>query len=934
MAPSTNHGPFGRSITINDTKTHQDTIRIPLVGHIITDDDIGALKGTRVQPVQLNKVIKLLTDDHSLMLFDRHIHALKKVCKHYKDGFIMKDLVSIFKILNICADRVDHHPIYIDPMINILKICCMPFLKEKSSDELAYEQIAIESIAQLGYLMRVPSTEVRLQICDTLIKFYCEAPPPQIVQKHMANTLQYNQKIVEQSDLSETLVKSLALLENDVQIKIAVLNALQRLSKYSARNCAQMLHADGAERMCSRLMDYDPSGQVLFRSVDILWNLLENGDKNEVVKQLNNFTCISQLRDAFIHQLTQGYSHYDRQLRNDLIVIASLIAQSCPQAPFLETNFAKQLILFATFQEVKSHNALVRHLKLMTNHEDFELKKLFINMLVLLSGDSGIIPILSEGKLLLALFSYVKANEKKSAPQEWTVAQFEEIQLHAMSALCTLAPLMVDDYMTCQGSTRLLLLLEWCVGPDDYLGTGNSFHGSGGRENKKAQMRYCLRLIRSMVSIGEEQVLQDFTDQGAINQLISILSKITENRKAIECAVDIEMQGDMLLILSSLCENDIHRKELFGSQGVDVVVEYLKTDVKLLTSGLGHHRLLLAAVDSVWCCIVGCFTTEDYFLEKEGVFLLIDLLETCPKSMHNLILGCLLDLCENPKTIAHVNAWRGKDDQSAAHLMCDIWRAEEMDIGARREPNGAIADTKRPLMGKYQEEAGIPSLPSSHPSQAIVDVSENMRAKVYAIFCKIGFIELPGLMTEDHVTLTIIEHYLDFKLGEVWSELMQELQTERIRPVTPDQEALEAISRTIEDRAEHVSQVQRELLDAQSQQDLIEEQQFYNEIRENHRQKEKAIKDFNEYVARTSNYVLLKAAKERQELSIDASRVATNYKDSDTFHGTDLPNLTSTAFSGRYVSVHSTPQEITGGPLAKYDPNTGTLGGRLVPLME
>ena len=27
------------------------------------------------------------------------------------------------------------------------------------------------------------------------------------------------------------------------------------------------------------------------------------------------------------------------------------------------------------------------------------------------------------------------------------------------------------------------------------------------------------------------------------------------------------------------------------------------------------------------CAIVGCYVTEDYFLEKEGVFLLIDLLE-------------------------------------------------------------------------------------------------------------------------------------------------------------------------------------------------------------------------------------------------------------------------------------------------------------------
>jgi cilia- and flagella-associated protein 69 len=48
--------------------------------------------------------------------------------------------------------------------------------------------------------------------------------------------------------------------------------------------------------------------------------------------------------------------------------------------------------------------------------------------------------------------------------REWTPAQQEEIQLHALAALCTLAPLMVDDYLACQGGTRLLLMLEWCIG--------------------------------------------------------------------------------------------------------------------------------------------------------------------------------------------------------------------------------------------------------------------------------------------------------------------------------------------------------------------------------------------------------------------------------------------------------------------------------------
>lgn len=42
---------------------------------------------------------------------------------------------------------------------------------------------------------------------------------------------------------------------------------------------------------------------------------------------------------------------------------------------------------------VKSHNALVKHLKLSKNHEDFELKKLLFNILVTLSKDSTAVPV-------------------------------------------------------------------------------------------------------------------------------------------------------------------------------------------------------------------------------------------------------------------------------------------------------------------------------------------------------------------------------------------------------------------------------------------------------------------------------------------------------------------------------------------------------------
>jgi len=69
-------------------------------------------------------------------------------------------------------------------------------------------------------------------------------------------------------------------------------------------------------------------------------------------------------------------------------------------------------------------------------------------------------------------------------------------------------------------------------------------------------------------------------------------------------------------------------QELFGGyDGVKVLVGCLKHDTAKFSSGLGHHRLLLAATDCVWCTVVGNNMVEDIFLENEGIFVLLDLLK-------------------------------------------------------------------------------------------------------------------------------------------------------------------------------------------------------------------------------------------------------------------------------------------------------------------
>ncbi|XP_063523692.1 cilia- and flagella-associated protein 69 isoform X17 [Pongo pygmaeus] len=831
----------------------------------------------------------------------------------------------------------------------------LPFLKKKVSDEITYAEDTANSIALLGDLMKIPSSELRIQICKCIVDFYHAEPPKKHIPGYQQASSSYKIQMAEVGGLAKTMVQSMTLLENQLVEKLWVLKVLQHLST-SEVNCTIMMKAQAASGICTHLNDPDPSGQLLFRSSEILWNLLEKSSKEEVIQQLSNLECLLALKEVFKNLFMRGFSHYDRQLRNDILVITTIIAQN-PEAPMIECGFTKDLILFATFNEVKSQNLLVKGLKLSNSYEDFELKKLLFNVIVILCKDLPTVQLLIDGKVILALFTYVKKPEKQKII-DWSAAQYEELQLHAIATLSSVAPLLIEEYMSCQGNARVLAFLEWCESEDPFFSHGNSFHGTGGRGNKFAQMRYSLRLLRAMVYLEDETVNKDLCEKGTIQQMIGIFKNIISKPNEKEEAIVLEIQSDILLILSGLCENHIQRKlqaliqllivfyhpvpgllwknnhnlaywepelnskamrkEIFGTEGVDIVLHVMKTDPRKLQSGLGYNVLLFSTLDSIWCCILGCYPSEDYFLEKEGIFLLLDLLALNQKKFCNLILGIMVEFCDNPKTAAHVNAWQGKKDQTAASLLIKLWRKEEKELGVKRDKNRKIIDTKKPLFTSFQEEQKIIPLPPNCPSIAVMDVSENIRAKIYAILGKLDFENLPGLSAEDFVTLCIIHRYLDFKIGEIWNEIYEEIKLEKLRPVTTDKKALEAIITASENIGKMVASLQSEIIESQARQDVQNEQKVYAKIQATHKQRELANKSWENFLARTSNAKTLKKAKRLQEKAIEASRHHKRPQNA-IFHQTDIKGLNTTVPSGGVVTVESTPARLVGGPLADTD---------------
>ena len=61
---------------------------------------------------------------------------------------------------------------------------------------------------------------------------------------------------------------------------------------------------------------------------------------------MSKMESMSSMHSAFLKLMKTGVSTADKQLRNDLLVLFIHLARHNPSAPFVETNFLRDIIKF------------------------------------------------------------------------------------------------------------------------------------------------------------------------------------------------------------------------------------------------------------------------------------------------------------------------------------------------------------------------------------------------------------------------------------------------------------------------------------------------------------------------------------------------------------------------------------------------------------
>lgn len=82
----------------------------------------------------------------------------------------------------------------------------------------------------------------------------------------------------------------MALYSSDHKLRLFTLTVLEKLTMTSALNCEKFVKAKGPEYVV--LLMADANKQLLHMLIDLVWNSLENGPKDQVVLQLKGKTDV------------------------------------------------------------------------------------------------------------------------------------------------------------------------------------------------------------------------------------------------------------------------------------------------------------------------------------------------------------------------------------------------------------------------------------------------------------------------------------------------------------------------------------------------------------------------------------------------------------------------------------------------------------------
>eukprot|EP00931_Biecheleriopsis_adriatica_P090147 TRINITY_DN6417_c0_g1_i1.p1 TRINITY_DN6417_c0_g1~~TRINITY_DN6417_c0_g1_i1.p1 ORF type:complete len:931 (-),score=237.31 TRINITY_DN6417_c0_g1_i1:42-2834(-) len=690
----------------------------------------GMTLATVTAPDEVNfaTIMELMTSKYTVDLVDRHVAAVRKLCKVCCNGFLLKHLENLVELLQLCVDRFSQGQDELgQALCDFTRVASQPFVSCKTSDMITYGHhlpaFIKVLVSVLAYTLPPtddgPSVEepdaraawenrkstferLRVEIAHTLACWSrfgldedsVELMPNQPLIQAVADSGTPNLRILRQSSVMDALSSSFRA-EDSPEAIVITLGAIRDMSLYrplarQITNCGLIANLVHVIRV--NLLGSD----VLLVAAEVLWNVLEL-DWEGATEALGHEEVIESFRDFMDAVLTRGHRFKDKIFRNDMMVLLMYISKRVENRPlFATTGLMALLLSYAVSEARKLHlqqSGLLGELMrgpndlpgimpdlascditkgpqkgvtLTNSQEDMECRMLLWGTLARCCSSELCAEVATKMGFVPSLLECLDAAEAPPEQQKWSHEQRRKVQLEALSALFLLVQYVPDTFMEAQGSAVVLQLLQ--------------------ATRSREVQRKCLHLLQVAVRMGPE-FCENLGDLGAVGTLIELFTDKDNPMSSRQICASV---------LSSMCKGNANNaKEFRKKDGVEAVRDEIVYRPDETTDN--HLFYSLCVVDCVWNAVVGTRKNEIRFLDAGGLFALLDALEVAPMILKRQIIGCLADLMEYRKAAKLFTQWNSQVTMKGAmKLLLELWQSEQQ-AADNLSPDGVIQDLEQPL---------------------------------------------------------------------------------------------------------------------------------------------------------------------------------------------------------------------------------------------
>ncbi|CAE7151863.1 CFAP69 [Symbiodinium pilosum] len=839
--------------------------------------------------------MELMTSKYTIDLVDRHVAAIRKLCKVCCNGFLLKHLEALVDLLHLAVERFAQGQDLAQALCDFTRVASQPFVSCKTSDMITYGHhlpaFIKGLVSVLSYTLPPTATagleqrkamfeRLRIEVAHTLACWArfgldedsVELLPNQPLIQAVADSGTPNLRILRQSNVMDAVSASFRSEDSPESIVIT-LGAIRDMSLYRPLAC-QITNCGLISNLVHVIRVNLLGSDVLLVAAEVLWNVLEL-DWDGATEALGQEEVIESFRDFMNAVLTRGYRFKDKIFRNDMMVLLMYISKRVENRTlFASTGLMALLLSYAVSEarrkELLQSGVLERCLQevrvlpdlgdgakaskgipLTNTQEDMEFRTLLWGTLARCCSSE---PCAEAAVQFGFVESLLDCLDAEAPPEKWSQEQRRQVQLEALSSLFQLVQYVPDAFMEAQGNAMVLQLLQ----------------ATRSREVQKK----CLHLLQVAVRMGPH-FAENLGQLGAVGTLVELFTDKDNPMTSRQMCASV---------LATMCkEYPENAREFRKKDGVEAMRDEVVYRPGETTDN--HLFYSLCVVDCVWNSVVGTRKNEIRFLDAGGLFALLDCLEVAPMILKRQIIGCLADLMEYKKA----SEKRGKEVKGfesncceaaklftqwnsqvtmkgALRLLLELWQCEQQAAG-NLSPDGVIRDLEQPLnprapptlalgeliddgdstvtstsrlAGKFRHAKNFADTAGTGNTNAgttngttatVTSLSRTRRAKIYAVLKCIGFECQETLSIAERQQMELVKLYPMAVELEMWIKVQESLAIRGIKPVSADRQWIEDCVTERKDQAAWVQNIQKKLAEERQREEEASLERFYKDLR-------------------------------------------------------------------------------------------------------